>query len=68
MITRAQAEALLTLAQSLETCEQNEVDLCPGNGVVELFYGQRGVWTELRSLSAASLRLEISKLYPESET
>jgi hypothetical protein len=68
MITRAQAEALLTLAESLEACEQNEVNLCPGNGVVELFYGQRGVWTELRSLSAASLRVEISRLYPKSET
>lgn len=66
MITRAQAEALLSLAESLEACERLDVRLAadPCGAVV--------TWGDFPSqaydISAMQLRVVISKLYPKSET
>ncbi|MNJ61729.1 hypothetical protein D3C77_575340 [compost metagenome] len=67
MIRRAQAEALLKLAEALEECERNEVTLV----------APRGHWMELRhsgytdayisDMSSVDLRVLVSKLYPKSE-
>lgn len=67
MITRAQAEALLTLAESLEACERVGVEIGLVAGA-ELFYGQRGVWIDIDSLSGRSIRGTVQKLIPKSET
>lgn len=69
MITRAQAEALLTLAESLEACERLGIYLATDQ------YAQ--VWArtvdpsndfQIISLDSTSFRIAIAKLYPKSET
>lgn len=65
MIRCAQAEALLKLAEALEECERNDVAFdAVGIG---LFWGERGIWLDLDSLSGVSVRMAIAKLYPKSE-
>ena len=67
MITRAQAEALLTLAESLEACERTGI---------EVFQGDEGVFLSGKSLlenighslSGMAIRLAVNALIPKQET
>lgn len=71
MITRAQAEALLTLAESLEACERQ------GLGVSE---DDEGLWVQSLvtmdtlyhnskvGIGAMSIRLAVNALTPKQET
>ncbi len=72
MITRAQAEALLTLAESLEACERLDVHVAvPGRGEVLLIWGPYAENFDLNvsdALSPVELRLLIDRLMPKSET
>lgn len=66
MIRRAQAEALLKLAEALEECERNGITLYihpDGNGVTA-----NGAHTDMDDLDGLSVRMAIAKLYPKSET
>jgi hypothetical protein len=69
MITRAQAEALLTLAESLEACERLGwhigASMCQGSGIVELTRLDSCLDTELTALD---IRLLVSDLIPKQET
>ena len=65
MIRRAQAEALLKLAEALEECERNSVVIDAVG--IELFWGERGTWLDLDAVSGVSVRMAITKLYPKSE-
>lgn len=62
MITRAQAEALLTLAESLEACER--LGVSASVKVPSEQFGVKGI----DYVSAIGLRLMISALIPKSET
>lgn len=67
MIRRAQAEALLKLAEALEECERNGVSI---THIVsqEIWVNDRPAFTMLDSdLEPAHLRMAIAKLYPKSE-
>lgn len=63
MIRRAQAEALLKLAEALEECERNGVVIA-GDGA-DLFCGS--VAAPLDSVTGVEVRMAIAKLYPKSE-
>ena len=70
MITRAQAEALLTLAESLEACERLGVEVgeC-SDGKLSILIGDK-YWfpAEFEMLNALSVRLAVNALIPKSET
>ena len=70
MITRAQAEALLTLAESLEACERLGLGLAAGrDGSSFLTYGASVDDSErLRSFDAISMRLAVNALITKQET
>lgn len=59
MITQ-QLESLRKLADAFEECEAKGVTFGIGDRSVEIFYGKRGVWIELDSLAARTLRRTIS--------
>lgn len=63
MIRRAQAEALLKLAEALEECERNGVgmDFDQGNILVN------GQYHELADLTSIAVRFATIELYPKSE-
>lgn len=65
MIRRAQAEALLKLAEALEECERNAVTI-EAEGI-ELFWGERGVWLDMNAICNTSVRFALAKLYTKSE-
>lgn len=65
MIRRAQAEALLKLAEALEECERNLVSLCPGDDFVDLVTSVEDY--RLDDVNGVSIRMAIAKLYPKSE-
>lgn len=65
MIRRAQAEALLKLAEALEECERNGVRISPDEGFIDLAIG--GDYEHVGSMSAVEVRMAIAKLYPKSE-
>jgi len=64
MITRAQAEALLTLAESLEACEKLEVRLEQHRDIYVNIAGQHR-WIEP---TAMGIRLAVNALIPKKET
>lgn len=65
MIRRAQAEALLKLAEALEECERNEMTVEQDYEDASLFLG--GVFrAPLSSVTGVSIRMAITKLYPKS--
>ena len=70
MITRAQAEALLTLAESLEACErlQIEVGEC-SDGKLSLRLGE-SYWfpQEYEPMNSMSIRLAVNALIPKQES
>lgn len=63
MIRRAQAEALLKLAEALEECERNGVcvELEPG------FLQVNGEYHGLHQLTSTAVRFATADLYPKSE-
>jgi hypothetical protein len=65
MIRRAQAEALLKLAEALEECERNLVSLRPGDDFVDIVTSDEDY--RLGDVNGMSVRLAIAKLYPKSE-
>lgn len=66
MITRAQAEALLTLAESLEACERVGVETFQGDEGV--FLSGKGLLKNIgHELSGAALRAAVAKLMPKTE-
>jgi hypothetical protein len=67
MITRAQAEALLTLAESLEACEKLDIRFRPGTLVTWLH--RPGEHCALEDgVSGMSLRLYVNERVPKQET
>lgn len=66
MITRAQAEALLTLAESLEACERLGIRISPDEGFNMLDLGRD--FEYVGCMSAVEVRAAIAKLYPKQET
>ena len=69
MITRAQAEALLTLAASLAACERLVVHLGaePKNAFLVWGFG-KDEGLDLDGLQSFTLRLAINALIPKQET
>lgn len=65
MITRAQAEALLTLAESLEACERQGVTLMPGDDFVDICFPDD--YHRLQNVDGMSIRLAVNKLVPKQE-
>jgi len=65
MITRAQAEALLTLAEALEACATVDVLVRPGTRVVWVALPDEDVALE-DGFTGMSVRLLVSKLVPKS--
>lgn len=67
MITRAQAEALLTLAEALEDCERQGVHVRPGlDGQAQIDYGPAYPDTiELSEYTGMLLRLAVNDLVPK---
>lgn len=66
MITRAQAEALLTLAESLEACERNDIEVFQGDEGV--FLSGKAVLENIgHSLSGTAIRLAVCKLIPQKD-
>lgn len=63
MIRRAQAEALLKLAEALEECERNGVSFWAEGSGLFIVPGDEFVG-EMRSVH---VRMAIAKLYPKSE-
>jgi hypothetical protein len=63
MIRRAQAEALLELAEALEECERNDVRFWAEGSGLFIVPGNEFVG-EMRSVD---VRMAIAKLYPKSE-
>lgn len=55
-----QLESLRKLANAIEECEMQGVTFSIGDRNVEMFYGKRGVWFDLGSLSASAMRRTIS--------
>lgn len=66
MITRAQAEALLTLAESLEACER--VGMSFSMDDAGLFVSGIGLLENLGKPSGMSVRLAVEALIPKQET
>lgn len=69
MISRAQAEALLKLAEALEECERNEMELVTDyDGMLWIQHPETGA--EIGAIgpgNGVSVRMAIAKLYPKSE-
>jgi len=71
MITRAQAEALLTLAESLEACHRLEVTVSEEyDGVRVETFPTRDVieWSPGADLTGENIRLIVDKLVSKQET
>ena len=66
MITRAQAEALLTLAESLEACEQLGVTLSSYHGKPIILQGVNCI-ALIDRLSGIEVRLAVNALIPKQE-
>ena len=63
MITRAQAEALLTLAESLEACERLDMSLCcNGEGAIVYYGDASGPEPEV---TAVQIRYIVNALVPK---
>lgn len=66
MITRAQAEALLTLAESLEACEQVGVTLSTYHGKPIILQGADCI-ALIDRINGMEIRLAVNALIPKSE-
>lgn len=69
MIRRAQAEALLKLAEALEECERNGVTLEAEYELINVYADNEWLIKESMEseLTPMSVRVAIAKLYPKSE-
>lgn len=67
MITRAQAEALLTLAESLEACERLGVGLSHHSVGMTLGPNEQGLCI-MPDSTAMQVRLAVNALIPKQET
>lgn len=65
MITRAQAEALLTLAESLEECERLDVGLT--NDMDHVSIMGKGVFEYVGEPTGKDLRQAVCKLIPQKD-
>lgn len=66
MITRAQAEALLTLAESLEACERQGIEVQEdSDGVTLVIAGKCHYPQQYSRLTGATLRLAVNHLVPK---
>lgn len=68
MITRAQAEALLTLAESLEACERQGLSLMLGDDFADVVYGDGFNSFRVDDLTGMDFRLAVNALIPKQET
>lgn len=68
MITRAQAEALLPLAESLEACERLGVNVRLGDYFADITYAEGADWQRVYDLDGMSIRLAINALIPKQES
>lgn len=66
MITRPQAEALLTLAEALEACERVGLEFSCGEGAFFMFAGPSPKPVDVGQPCAVHVRLIISKHVPKS--
>jgi len=64
MITRAQAEALLTLAESLEACERSGLEVLATFNSVSVFYAEKR-WVDLGWFKGMDVRLAVESLIPK---
>ena len=67
MIRRAQAEALLKLAEALEECERNGLEMAHTYEGIELFYNGSYQPVTPGSLTGPHVRVLTAVLYPKSE-
>lgn len=69
MITRAQAEALLTLAESLEACAAVNIGVCPAfDGSQNLqFHDSSSSIANVSALTGSKIRLAVRELTPTQE-
>lgn len=67
MIRRAQAEALLKLAEALEECERNGLKLGHTYDGVDLFTGNSYYPVCTGMLEGNDVRILMTKIYPKSE-
>lgn len=69
MITRAQAEALLTLAESLEACAAVNIGVCPAfDGSQNLqFHDSSSCIANISALTGMKVRLAVKALSPKQE-
>lgn len=70
MITRAQAEALLTLAESLEACAAVNIGVCPafdGSQNLQLHDSSQPI-ANVSALTGMKVRLAVNALIPKQET
>lgn len=67
MITRAQAEALLTLAESLEACERQGLKVNPGNMCTWVDCPGKSIPFE-GHFTGMQLRLAVNAMIPKSDT
>lgn len=65
MIRRAQAEALLNLAEALEECERNGVRVSPDENFIMLHINRD--FEYVGAMTSVDVRMAIAKLYPKSE-
>lgn len=66
MITRAQAEALLTLAESLEACERLDMAVVTAHAEIRNGFSRYAVDTSKHGeLNAVSVRLAVNALVPK---
>ena len=63
MITRAQAEALLTLAESLEACERHGLTLASDHRGAVVYYGNAQVIEP--EITAVQIRQIVNNLVPK---
>lgn len=66
MITRAQAEALLTLAESLEACERQGLEILSDQDGAVIYWGNYSV--SETPITGMQIRVLVSKLIPKQET
>lgn len=62
MITHAQAEALLTLAESLEACERQGLSIAHTHDGMDLFYGSKYTTLCHFELNSMAVRVALSHL------
>lgn len=67
MIRRAQAEALLKLAEALEECERNGVELGHSYDGIDVFLNDSYYPVSPGMLTGVDVRMALSWLYPKSE-